>query len=442
MRNFMMRVYCCISMLCMAWTALGLSLKQAQEIMLFKNTDIVIANQEFCKKGYEETEAKAVWYPSLDVVGSYNHVTENSSTTISGLPLPGLAPGSSETLPIPNSMNKTELGVDLTYPLTAAFVNVYNVRYRRLALTVKEAQNQGLKNLLSFKLGAIYLQWNMSYQQTDVYKTLIKQLEEMLNQTAKLKAGGLASSAKVLDVKARLAQAQSDLVTNQNQCDSLKLELLNFIQSPDSGFLPVDYSFAIDSQSLLATDSVGLNTSRPELVSLDIGMEQLAVFQSIISGQKYPNLIALAGLRYANPGLAMGKDQYMGYGLFGLQLKWNLFDGWKVSSQHKQTSEQIDILKTQRQQLIDMWSNAIKNAKLSIKRAEQQADAANASLSASDAYATDAQNNFAAGMATQTDVLNALTAKSKSALLVKQSIFMKNMAVLQLLFASGKELKF
>jgi len=442
MRKFMMRGFFFTSMLCMPWASYGLSLKQAQEIMLFKNTDIVIANQEFCKKGYEESEAKALWYPSLDVVGSYNHFTQNSSTTISGLPFPGLSPGASTTLPIPNSMNKTEIGADLSYPLTTAFVNNFSVRYRHLAITAKEAQNQGLKNQLSFKLGAMYLQWNLSFQQIDVYKTLIKQLEEMVTQTQQLKSGGVASSSQVLDVKARLAQAKSDMVTNQNQCDSLKLELLNFIQTPDSNFLPADYSFAIDSQALLATDSIGLNSSRPELISLDLSMEQLAVFQNIIAGQKYPNLIALAGLRYANPGLAMGKDQYMGYGLFGLQLKWNLFDGWKVSSQHKQTSEQVDILKTQRRQLVDMWDNAIKNAKLAIKRAEQQAAAANASFDAAEAYATDAQNNFAAGIATQTDVLNALSAKSKSALLVKQATFMKNMAVLQLFFAAGRELKF
>jgi hypothetical protein len=42
----------------------------------------------------------------------------------------------------------------------------------------------------------------------------------------------------------------------------------------------------------------------------------------------------------------------------------------------------------------------------------------------------------------QSDVLNALTARSRAALAVKQAAFMKNLAILQLYYASGRELKF
>jgi outer membrane protein, adhesin transport system len=412
-------------------SASELTLKKAQELMLFRNFDLVIANEEYCKKSFEEAEAKGVWFPSFDVVGLYNHLTDSSSMTLGR-----------QTFHIPYSANKTEIGADLSYPLTTAFVNIFNVRYRHLALAAKDAQNQGLKNQLSFKLGAMFLQWNMSFQQVDVYNTLVTQLGELSKQTENLKAGGLASMSKVLDVKARLAGARADLVTAQNQCDSLKLELLNFIQCQDSVYEPDDYSFPIDSVALSSIDTVKLNAVRPELIAMDIGIDQLSVLQRIISGQKYPNLVAVAGYRYANPGLDMGNDNFMSYGQVGLQLRWNLFDGGKVSSQHRQTAQQIEIVQKQRQQLIDTWNNAVKNAKLLVVRAQRQSEAADASLGAAEALAADAKNNLAAGVATQADVLNALTARSRAALAVKQAGLMKNMAILQLYFASGKELKF
>jgi outer membrane protein TolC len=424
-------------------SASQLNLKKAQELLLFRNSEIVIANGDYCKKSFEESEAKALWYPSLDVVGSYAHLTDSQSTTMPTSKFnPLAAPGTTTSFNIPNSLNKTEIGADLAYPITTALVNIYSVRYRHFALAAKEMQTSGLKNQLSFRLGAMFLQWNMSFKQVDVYNTLVAQLAELSKQTENLKTGGLASASKVLDVKARLAGARADLVTAENQCDSIKLELLNLIQCQDSVFEPSDYSFPVDSTSLASLDTVKLNTARPELMAIEIGIDQLSVFQRIISGQKYPNLVAFAGYRYANPGIAMGSDKFMSYGQAGLQLKWNLFDGGKVSSQHRQTGQQIEIVQMQRQQLIDTWNNAVKNAKLQVIRAMRQSEAADASLEAAEALANDAKNNLAAGVATQADVLNALTARSRAALAVKQAGFMKNLAMLQLYFASGKELKF
>jgi outer membrane protein TolC len=424
--------------------ASNLTLKKAQELMLFRNFDMVIANQEYCNRSFEEAEAKAVWYPSLDVVGNYNYQSEKNTISLpssffpAGSPLAGLA---GQNAPLGTNY-RTEAGFDVSWPLTTAFVNTYNVRYRHLALTAKEAQNLGLKNQLSFKLGAMFLQWNMLFQQVDVYNTLVTQFAELSQQTENLKAGGVASSSKVLDVKARLAQAKADLVSAQNQSDSLKLELLNFMQCSDSAFEPDNYSFSGDSAAISSIDTMTLNSLRPELIAMDLGIEQLSVLQTVISGQKYPNLVAVAGYRYANPGLAMGSDKFMSYGQAGLQLRWNLFDGGKVSSQHRKTGEQIDIARNQRQQLVDTWNNAVKNAKLLVVRARRQSEAADASLAAAEALATDAKNNLAAGVATQADVLNALTARSRAALAVKQAGFMKNLAILQLYFAAGKELRF
>jgi outer membrane protein TolC len=276
----------------------------------------------------------------------------------------------------------------------------------------------------------------------EVYQTLVQQLADQATQVQSLKTGGLASSSKVLDALARLASAKADLTSAQNQSDSLKYELVNFTQCKDSLLSPEDYSFGGDSASLGTTDTVSLNSGRPELAAMDLGIAQLSVLQDIIRGQKYPNLVAVVGCRYANPGLNMGGSDFMWYGQAGVQLRWNLFDGFKVSAQHKETSSQLDIARYQKQQMIDSWNNAIKNAKLQVTRAIRQQEAARASLAAADAVVADAKNSLAAGVTTQTDYLNAITAHARADLSVRQAAFMKNMALLQLYFASGRELNF
>lgn len=415
-----------------------LSLKQAQEILLYKNLDMVIANNDYCKISYEESEAKAAWYPSLDIVGSSGYFSEKNTITFPGV-LPPPIGGSKQPL---GTRYRAEAGVDLSWPLTAAFVNLYNVRYRHLALTSKEAQNQGLKNQLSFRLGILYLSWILSYQQADVYKTLVSQLSEQVTQMQNLAAGGLAPSSRVLEVKASLAGAQADLVGALNQADSLRLDLVNFIQCADTDIVPQDYSFPGDSASLFALDTLSLNVGRPELTALDISINQLSVFQNILTGQKYPNLVAVVGCRYANPGLNMGDSVFMAYAQAGLQLRWNLFDGGKVSSQHRQTEQQIEIAQKQRQQMVDNWTAAIQNAKLQLTRSLRQQEAAEASLRAANALVADSKNNLSAGIATQTDYLNALTSQARAALGVKTAQSQKNRAILQLYFQAGKELNY
>ena len=130
--------------------------------MFAKNLDIVIANQEYCKKYYELSEANAVWYPSLDASASYNGFTQDNSLSIK------LPTGQSLSENLPSG--RAELGVDLSYPVTASFVNMYNIKYRDLAIKVKFAQNAALKNELSYKLGLLFFQWDFSYFQTDVQK--------------------------------------------------------------------------------------------------------------------------------------------------------------------------------------------------------------------------------------------------------------------------------
>lgn len=417
----------------------GLSLRQAQESMLNNNLDIVMAYQDYCKKSFEEAEAKAAWWPSLDMVGTYNYFSEKNSIVYpSDIPIPAMA-GKTMTL---GTNYRAEAGLDLSYPITTAFVNRYNVRYRRLALQVKDAQNAGLKNQLSLRLGAMYFLWSLSFRQVEVYQTLVEQLNQQAAQAQNQKTAGLAASSKVLDALARVASAKADLISAQNQSDSLRYELVNFTQCQDTAPAPEDYSFGMDSFSLMALDTVSLNSGRPELAAMDLGITQLLVLQDIIRGQKYPNLVAVAGARYANPGLKMGSDDFMLYGQAGAQLRWNLFDGFRVTNQRKQTAQQAEVVKFQKQQMIDTWNNAIRSAKLQVTRALRQSEAAQASLVAAEAVAVDAKNSLSAGVVTQTDYLNALTARARAALAVKQAEFAKNMAILQLYFAAGRELKF
>ncbi|HAJ78972.1 MAG TPA: hypothetical protein DCO75_04310 [Fibrobacteres bacterium] len=409
-----------------------LSLPQAQKQMLIKNLDIVIANQDYCKKDYELTEAKSVWYPSFDASGSLSY--QNKKSTI--------------TLPIYNSMeigtnDRSDLGLEVSYPLTAAFVNTFNVKYRTMDLQIKSMQNSALKNQLSYKLAALYFSWDFSFCQTVVQQTLVSQLEAAVARIKELQAGGIASSAKVLEAQAKLENAKVALCTNENTTDSLKQELADFIQYGDSAITPENYDFKIDSLYISSINTISLDVFRPELSALDLSAEQLSVYMDILSGQKYPNLVLSAGYHYGRPELNMGKDpDYMGYAIAALKFNFNIFDGYKISSRQSQTQQQIEMVKSRKKQLTNSFVISIKSAKQDFLRAQRQKNAARISLEASHALVEDVKNSLNSGVSTTLDYLNALSSEAVAECGVKQAQFMEKMALLKIYYASGKELKY
>ena len=330
----------------------ALTLQQAQNMLFARNLDIVISNQEYCKKYYELSEAKSLWYPSLDASASYTGFTEKNSITMS---LP-----TGQSLKQSIASDRGELGVDFSYPVTAAFVNMYNIKYRDLAIKVKFAQNAALKNQLSFKLGTLFFQWDFSFSQTEVQKLLVSQYEAAVAQLKTLESGGITAHSKVLQAQARLENARVQLSASENSSDSMRLELTNFIQSPDSALLPEAYSFALAASSALSIDTVSLNTGRPELMAMDLSISQLSAFNDILLGQKYPNLVFDVGYRYGKPGLNLTGTDFMGYGVASAQLKFNIFDGFKVSSQQHQYQTQKEIVQFQKQQLENTYNSSLK----------------------------------------------------------------------------------
>jgi outer membrane protein TolC len=150
----------------------------------------------------------------------------------------------------------------------------------------------------------------------------------------------------------------------------------------------------------------------------------------------------MAGLRYANPGLDLAGDEFMTYGLLGLQLRWNLFDGSRNRAQRKQLEVQARILEERKRKLELDWKKSMLTSRLQFSRWAAQYQAAVASRDASEAAEADLKKQFAAGVATELEWLEARNDLARAEMMMEQARTMQRLAVLQWRFASGKELEF
>ena len=132
----------------------------------------------------------------------------------------------------------------------------------------------------------------------------------------------------------------------------------------------------------------------------------------------------------------------MAYGVASAQLKFNIFDGNRLSSQQHQNQTQIEIAQAQKQQLINNFNSSLKTTKLQLAWAKKQEQAALVSLDAAHAFSEDSKNSLSLGTATSLDYLDAANNEAAAKLAVKQARLMQNIALLKLYYVAGKELKF
>jgi outer membrane protein TolC len=276
-----------------------------------------------------------------------------------------------------------------------------------------------------------------------VKKLLVAQYEATIAQLENLRAGGLSPVSKVLEARAGLENARTQLVIEENRADSLRLEVANFIGSEDPAIVPEPYDFMRDSLARRSLDTLSMNEYRPELAAFDLGIDQLLAYDDVLTGRKYPNLFLSASYHYGRPELQMSNDpDFMGYAAAGVQVRFNLFDGKRILSQQQQTQQQIEVLRSRRRLAVSDFNNAIVSAKMQFARARRQKEAAQASYEAAAAVAKDMKNSFEAGLATSLDYQNALTSEAMAQLGVKQAEFLEKTSLLKVYFAVGREIKF
>lgn len=416
-----------------------LSLHQAQELLFKNNLDVLTAGVNLQKAHDELDEARSAWWPSLDASASYGVQTEKSRLHLQ-LDKNQMFPGS-PAVAIDRTIGASDqalLGLDLSYPLFTGFSRVYAERGRRRSVAAQEALFQAAKNRASLSLGLLYLQWELSFKQEGLRRALVNQLDAYTKQVAAMREAGAASQSRLLEAQSRLQLASVDLLAAQDQCDSLGREIGSLILIRENAPVPDTAGTLLDT--LAAPKKVGLD--RPELRALDRASEQISASREILRYRYFPVIAGTAGLRYGRPGLYLGLDRYMGWGLIGLQVKWNLFDGMKTAAQSSELARQIDYIDIERTRQIEALKRSFDQAKRQLNTAASRLAACRAARVAAAALAADLKNALDAGAATTADYLNALVNQAQADLMIEQAKTTKKIALLKMLFAAGKEIKY
>jgi outer membrane protein TolC len=436
----------------------ALTLGEAQAALFRDNADLAVLRLENERAESQWREARGALLPSIDALGNYSYTTETSRLQLD-LPFP--PPGGTHLDREIGDHDRVELGADASYALFTGFARGNNVAAKRANVLARAAQERAARNQMSLKLASLFYAWQLAQAQADFQAATALYARELQTQLEAFVRAGTAVRSRALGALARAKAAEVDQMAAENTRDSLAFEVLDFLGRRDSSAAASPNALAPDTATLPKPDwgavpaASGGGTAepsggaeaengsrRPELEAIAQNEAQARLGGRALLGQRFPQVYAMAGYRYANPGLNLAGDDYMGYGLLGVQLKWNLFDGARNSQQRKQLEIQERILEEQKRKLQGEWWKAMHSARLQYSRWEAQFAAARASREAAEAAATDLKRQFEAGVATGVDWLEARNNEAKARLMMEQARTMQRLALLQWRFAAGKELRF
>lgn len=434
MNRYQFRMPGLIVALALCVRAAPLSLGDAQARLFVNNLDILTAENDLQKAKAELAESKSAWWPSIDANASYTY--QSAIAKIEPSLLMPLAPPGTIAFGFHDNIM---LGADLTYPFFTGFSRRYGVAEHRESIAEKQASLQAARNAASLGLGITFLQWVLAYRQATVQQSLIESLDSYTQESSMRLEAGTALKSSFLDARARLQFAKADLVGMQDRIDSLRREIMSLLLTRDCSIVP-------DSTSVARLDTMRLpietDTARPELIALNHVGEQVRLAREALRFRHFPTLAGDLGGRYGKPGLNFGIDQFMGWGLAGLSLNWNLFDGFRSRAQDVELQRQLDYVDIARTRQLEIMNRGFDDAKRQVESAAERLAACETSLAAFSALAIERKNQVENRAATSTDYLNALAGLAAARFQAEQATMAERIARLQLMYAAGKEIRY
>jgi len=437
-----------LALLAPAGGAAPLTLSEAQALLFRDNPDLAVQRLQAEEAQSRAREAQGAWYPSVDALGNYLFNTETSRLVLD-IPGPGGVGGTSINRVL-SDHDQAEMGVDAAVPLFTGFARGYDVESRQAQARSRASETLAARNRLSLRLAMLFAGWQLADAQARYEARVVEYSRMLEGQLADFVRAGTAVRSRALAGQARTLAAEVDRIAAENARDSLALEVLSFLGGGlDPAFGPAD--LAADTSPVPAPpwggapdgDSAGsAGAARPEEKAFEEGIHGLRLGQKALAGRRLPQVLGRVGVRFANPGLNVAKDEFMAYGQAALQLRWNLFDGYRNRQQRVQLELQARSLEEQRRKQRAEWEKARRSARQQYARWSAQWEAAQASREAARSAAGDLQRQFELGLATEVDLMEALNNEARSELIMEQARTFRKLALLQWEYAAGREMRF
>jgi outer membrane protein TolC len=304
--------------------------------------------------------------------------------------------------------------------------------------------NEGIKNQelelarqeLIFGVVQHYFAVQLSQQAVSTAEAALRSAEANAKRIQDMFDNGLVVKSDLLRIQVFMAEMQQSLYEAENQMQLSKAAL-----EVDMGrSLGMAYELATPLEKIQVSLPDEANMldqalqNRPEVLSLRSAVNIAGHQVRQAKGDYLPGVGFFSTLEY-NVGTESGHRG--GNYLLGVQLRWNIFDGFRKGAKVAEGRSRLSELESKLTHLTDMISLQIKDNYLSMRTAQQQYEVAATAVSQAEESLRITKNRYESGLATLTDLLNAETALTGARTRLSQAQYRYNVAYAKLELSAG-----
>jgi outer membrane protein TolC len=371
-----------------------LDLKGAITYALDHNYMILQAREQIRQQEGVILQVKAASIPNLAAAGSY----QKNATAIS------------QTYPLSDQMWTAELKA--TQTLFAGGGVRSSIEGAELT---RDAALSGLQATVDSALLDVRTKFYnvlLAREKVRVQEENVELSRRQLRDTGNQFQAGTVSNFEVLTARVALANAQPNLITARNDyriaIEQLR-QSLGAPSGPEAAGISLEAEGNLDltrEEFVLDAALAAAHEHRPELLQLAKQEEAAEKGVRVAQSTYYPNVSAFGAYEYGGIGLASGGNPSANGWLFGVQSSWAIFDGRATAGKVRQArslEEQARLQKAQEELAIDV---GVRQAFSSWQEAGELVEASQQTVAQATEALRLANTRFAAGTATQLDVLN------------------------------------
>lgn len=302
---------------------------------------------------------------------------------------------------------------------------VYQKKAGEVKVDVLKIKAERTKEYLQFDLNKAYLQLQMAYK-------VVKVLEEAKNTTLANKKvidnyykNGMIQKSEVLYMQVRVSEIESQIQYAKSNVRNAS-DYLYFLLNEDSEnkvFKPMDeFSY----QENILEQNPTLNTNRKDLQAYEKSLEAYDYLMKSADAKFLPKLNAFGSFELNDNKVY--KFNGNGY-LLGLQLSWNVFDGFKAKSEKEVYKADRSKAQTEIQQYQKQNQLELNKSYRQVLDADNKVSLTKLSWDQSAEAYRIRKNRYNQGLEKSSDLLSAETQMSQKELEYQQAIFEYNSAL-------------
>jgi len=417
-------IFLLISILCLisfpGWgRADSLTLEEAIRVALANNREILVAKEKIEEAKQRIKEAKAGYFPTIDLSGTYTHLNEAPSMGIPGY-------GSVEMGQADNYLSKLSINQPLYTSGRLSYANKQtDLGYQRAQEDLNNVQNN-----ITFQVKKAFYAVLLAQENVEVTEKALDQANRHLDVVEDFFKVGVVSRFDLLRTRVEVANLKPDLIQARNDLRLSQESLANLL-SLSSASLELEGELSLEPRRITLEEVIDKALKeRSDLKSLKLQKEMSEVALKLAGVQNKPTLALVGNYQYQNP--SQGKDEWGEEWNLNLVLSIPLFDGWANRArvaQRRSQIKQIDLSLRGLEAGIDL---EVKKAFWDLEASEGRIYAQEKNIEQAEEALSIAEVRYQSGAITNLEVLDAQLALTRVRLGYLKALYDHNVAIAEL----------